>query len=429
MKRRGFLASLLGAAALGSGISACAPVPVEKKDYSKIYFEKLLSVFRKIQDQELPKLNHVAIRAARGYRDDGQLLAYLNPAFFSLQLDSIYPDIPLLFLKPLNSTDFAAMASQIGENDFILTNDTSPAVTQIKRRGGYVVGMTVPMIQNQKNALNSGLIPAREMTTEEVSNSVIYSHVPISDGAVTYAPFPMMPLCPISTIAQLCLYWMVNTEIAYHIQVSKTYPFISKAREYLEVVMKRLHECRNQAPMIQQAASQMAQKIKSGGKLWVWDQGGILASEACDRGGGLMMMRPLDMALLSGDDVVIMTSTATSNFADLEMLERIKTLKALVVCITPFSNYSSNSCADKSDFALNNLSPESDGVVQLSENLEKTGLTGNIMNIALFWALTAQFIAALIDIGIVPYGFMAAHLPGGKAYNSVMQQFFEQRGY
>ncbi|MFW9989786.1 MAG: hypothetical protein ACFFC3_14125, partial [Candidatus Odinarchaeota archaeon] len=98
---------------------------------------------------------------------------------------------------------------------------------------------------------------------------------------------------------------MLNAEIAYQVQVRKTYPFISRARDYIEKIIERIYELEKQTDLIQEAAQRMAENVKAGGTLYVYDQSRSLIAEACNRASGLMLTKPLVIDTIKSRDNVI----------------------------------------------------------------------------------------------------------------------------
>ncbi|MDZ7262084.1 MAG: DUF2529 family protein, partial [candidate division KSB1 bacterium] len=321
---------------------------------------------------------------------------------------------------------------QLRAGDFYFTNEVTDAVFRARQRGVYVVGLSVPYLPSKFSLLGKLIIQPDWYTIEDVSNVVLYSQVPYQDGLVFFPEIPVVPVCPGSAISEIILYWMMVAEITHKLTAEITYPFVSRARDYLETVIDRLYQFEKQLGVIRTAASQMAENIGTGHKLYVYSNPPSLIAEACNRASGLMLTQPLELETLQKRDNLIIGAESSNDSNDMIIAEQARNKGAFVVAICPFHTEGDSSGLRLSklvDIAIDNLSGESGGVISLANRPEKICPTSGLLNLVLLWMLTAELIGRMIRLGLVPYVYMGTHLQGGKEYNDAIRPFFLERGY
>jgi len=433
MQRREFLiGSFLGTIVGNTFISSCADRKKIFASHSRLYLQKCLEILRNIQNQELPKLIYISIRAAELYRNGGKLFARFTWEHFPLydiRADRIgNPN----YFAPVDFEENLDPVPQLKKGDFFLTNEVSEEIKLAKKRAVYNVGIAMPFFPNRFTKPSVIITQPDWSTIENATNIVLYSYVPEEDGLVAFPQYPMVPLCPGSSLSLLLYYWMISAEVAYQIRAEKTYPFISKARDYIETIIFRLYELERQLEMIELAARKMAENILAGSKLYYYDRTGSFAAEAVNRASGLMMARELIPDAVQPNDIVIFGGETANDPADIDLLYQLKERKALIVTIGPVPagspKPSVKTIHQPAQFAIDNLSSEPGGIVTVIKNEPPICPAGGVMNIIILWTLTAQLIGELIKKDMVPYVIMGKHLVGGVEYNLAVQRFFEKRG-
>lgn len=431
MKRREFLLGSFLSLILGNSlISGCSKNKNAVATYSQLYLSKCLDILRNIQNQELPKLIYISIRAAEIFRNGGKL--YSRFAWENLPLHDTRVDRagnPGYF-SPFDFEANANIATELDKGDFFLTNEVTETVRLAKKRGVYTVGIATPFFPNRFTRPGGIVTQTDWYTIEDATNIVLYSYVPEKEGLVAFPEYPMVPLCPGSSFALLLYYWMISAEVAYHLRVERTYPFISKARDYIETIIFRIHELEKQLKNFEKVAGKMAENVLTGGKLFYYDQTGSFSAEAVNRASGLMMARTLVLEKVMANDIVIFGAETPDNPEDIELLHQLKERNALVVTIGPSDSQNEFKTLNQvADFSINNLSNEPAGIVSVKKDEPPICPAGGVMNIIILWTLTTQFIGELINRDFVPYVIMGEHLVGGSEYNQAMRRFFEKRSF
>lgn len=434
MNRRDFVSSILSGSAMGVlFFSRCGWKSRKESSYAFQFLEKCVQILREIQNQELPKLIHATIRAAEIYKKGGQVLAQFNsriPFLNSNQLSSS-SDTPN-YLSLIDQSIEDAAINQLQKGDFLITSSVTELTRQTKRRGVFVLGLAVPFLPNKSTPANRIIVQPGWLTIEETANVVLYTQVPYTDGLLNYPGYPMTPLCPASTISLLCYYWMLTAEISYHIRLEKTYPFISKGREYLEAIINRVYELNKQVSGIIKTATQMARHVQKGGRFYIYDKKFMLFNEIYQRGASILMIRQLVIEELKPNDVVVLGAEKINDPEDIELARSIRAKGAFLVAISPENSQQKadeNSLRKIANAFINNLSPEADGIIRIEEESPLICPTGGLLNIIVLWTLVAEFIDQMIKIGLVPYIKMGDYLIGGEPYNAAIMPFFNERGF
>ncbi len=432
MDRRDFFATILRGSAIGAlFLYQCDWRTRKEASYASQFLEKYGNILRNIQNQELPKLIHATIRAAEIYKKGGQILAQFSSRAPHLNSNLFFSTETPNYFSLNQSLDTSAV-NQLQKGDYLITSDVTDLTRQAKRRGVFVLGLAVPYLPNKFTPANRIVMQPDWLSIEETANVVLYTQVPYTDGLLHYPSYPMIPLCPASTISLLCYYWMITAELSYHIQQKKTYPFISKAREYLETIINRVYELNKQVSNITKIASRMARNIQKGGALYVYDQKFMLVNEIYQRASSILMVRQLVVEDLKPNDVVILGVEKLNNPEDIGLARTIRAKGAFLVAITPENIQTKNdesSLRKIANAVINNLSSEETGVIQIDEDTPAICPAGGLMNIVILWTLIAEFIDQMIKIGLVPYIKMGDYLIGGEPYNAAIMPFFNERGF
>ncbi len=434
MNRRDFFATILSGSAIGAlFFLKCNWRTRKKTSYASLFLEKCVNILRDIQNQELPKLIHATIRAAEIHKKGGQVLAQFNSRapFLNSNLLLSATETSNYFSLIDQSIETAAI-NQLQKGDFLITSGVTDLTLQAKRRGVFVLGLAVPFLPNKYTPTNRIIIQPDWLTIEETANVVLYTQVPYTDGLLNYPTYPMIPLCPASTISLLCYYWMLTAEMSYHVQLKKTYPFISKAREYLETIINRIYELNKQVSNIIKIASLIARNIQKGGAFYVYDKKFTLVNEVHQRASSILMIRPLVVEELKKNDVVILGAEKFNDPEDIELARSIRAKGAFLVAIAPEHIQQKNdekSLLKIANASINNLSREETGIIRIQEESPAICPTGGLMNIIILWTLIAEFVDQMIKIGLVPYVKMGDYLIGGEPYNAAIMPFFNERGF
>jgi len=385
------------------------------------YLEEALKILEAIRKEELPKLVDVAREATERSRAGGKLVSHI--IWGHMLVDETRPDRPgQPGVLPQWGWDARDRYSELCEGDAALTNEVHREVKEARERGTYIAGFSVPYLPN-KFAPPGTLVTQEDpeiLSVEEVSDVVLYCHVPYENGLVRFPEVPYVPVCPGSAVAQVSFYWMASAEVAYRLSDGELGR--SPAGEYISVAMERVRRAEENLQVIREAASEMAERVVRGGRFWVYQKGRALVGEACGRASGLMAPKPLDRKAWKAGDVVVVGAELPDEPEDLDVVREARDLGAYSVAIGPEGETLSSADAALRDFGW-------EGVVEVPGYPRPVCPTSGLINAVLLWMLTAQFVEEMIKRGEVPAVYMGIHLKGGREHNEKMKELFERRGY
>jgi hypothetical protein len=205
--RRDFICDMsltgLGMFGFGSFLQSCAKKGVAySQDLAKVYIEGLRRIIVHIRDREFQKIQQATGLAVQSKLQGHNLYVLLKGGMLNGELKEGRPGNPNIFI-----TGDVQRASR---EDFVLTNDPYP-VRGFGERMVKVIGLATPSILN--NDTPAGTL--KNMGTfrlEDVSDLVIYCHVPVTDGIVTVEGIDI-PLFPGSGVIQTLIFYSFISDI------------------------------------------------------------------------------------------------------------------------------------------------------------------------------------------------------------------------
>ena len=169
----------------------------------------------KIRKEELSNITLAANLAVQARLRGFQLYAFITGGMFPYETEDSRPGSPHIFL-----TD---NVQSVSKNDVFITNDPETA-RGLGERNVQVIGITPPTSPNLKTPPdvfeNMGAL-----LIEDVSDIVIYTHVPYTDGILNVEGLEI-PICPASGVIQSLIYYALAAEIVEGLAKSGIYPQI-----------------------------------------------------------------------------------------------------------------------------------------------------------------------------------------------------------
>ena len=218
--RRNFIHDLtissLGTMCLGTFLQSCADKGITPASSTAIaYIEGVLAIIEKIKEKELPQITKAATLAVQARLRGNKLYSYISGDMLPAETDNSRPGSPHIFL-----TDSIQKASR---DDVVITN-VPEAARGLGERYVKVIGITPPLVSNDKTPPgvfeNMGTL-----RIEDVSDIVIYTHVPYTDGILNVEGIDI-PICPASGIIQSLVYYALAAEIVEGLTNNGIYPQI-----------------------------------------------------------------------------------------------------------------------------------------------------------------------------------------------------------
>ena len=440
MKRRDFTIS--GLAGIAAGLASEKTEAQQKKaisipkPYGIRYFETAREIWVRESTSELPIIAQAADAAAKSLKNGNKLYGF---AFFGHMLVK-----ELRTNRPGNPGYLPTGSWQtkdedfdpIGKGDFIFFDETMMRVKKAHDRGAFVVGARVPYLPNKTTP--KGVLATYEATdnllTEDVSDLVLTSGVPFTNGCLYYPEIPAVRGCPISVQGVGNFYWMLSAEIAMR-DKGGAMGGTAKAREYIDTVKRRGALIRANFDKIDATAKAMAGFVAQGGKYWNYTFGNEMADENIARASGLAMshhLSPEDIASeKKAGGFVVIGGEASDTRENIQAADAFRAAGFKVIYIGPGKTEggSGDDMPKHADFHLETFSPEREGTLAVPGIAYKICPTTGVLFALTLWMMNAQFISHMIAQDMTPGLDMGGHIIGGNAYNSVMRPIVEKRGY
>ena len=200
------------------------------------------------------------------------------------------------------------------------------------------------------------------------------------------------------------------------------------AEQYFERVDRILEAiAEDQLPGLQRAAELIADRILSGGGLYIADEGDALTIEATGRAAGLMLLSrlgPDGVDVLAEQDTLIVVARVPDDTSDISLVQGAKARGAATVVLCP-----PGTLAEEADVALDDHVPAGDAV------LDVEGVSGRICpisgpaNAVLVWALCAEVVETMTARGHAPQVWLSVRMVGARERNERAREICQERGY
>jgi len=319
--------------------------------------------------------------------------------------------------------------------DMLFTNHCNKQVLAVRERGVYVVAVTVSYIDNEfrpAGFTDESHSNPDGLKLKDVSNVILHSHTPYTQGLVHAPEIPEFMLCPSSQTGLGALHWMLNAELANRLAKPKSKPG-KKGVEYLETLVARIKRIATHRDQLRETAVEMTRRIRRGGRWFVRaEEHKGLASEMTHVASGSMIVNWGDWSARPKDNVLLVSTITPSNPGEVKAARTARSEGALVIGIGPKTldgKTPRNGLFSHCHVQLENFSPESLGVIRIPGRKQPicptTGLTTNVIQ----QMLCAQWVDEMVRRGSVPYFFQGGYQQGGSEYNAAMKIHFERQGF
>ena len=317
--------------------------------------------------------------------------------------------------------DYDRMAS----GDVLMTNYVSEEVHAARSRGVYVIGVPVCYVDNEWAPRGYVTPNANEWLLKDVSDVILQSYIPWTQGIVTCPQIPEMKICPSAANSLNTLYWMFQAETAYKFR-NPSAAGSDMAAMVIDTVLERTDKAyKSQRDGIFEAASVAAERICNGAHFHVTSDHEGVQREASGVAMGPMMTNAFRDEMASGDIHLVATIEPDSPSMIAEA-EKARSLGMFVVAIGPGN---STEFRKRSDLFIDNLSPEGGGLLDIKGFDMKIATVGGILNNWLMWCFTAQMVDELVRRGCVPWFWIGYYMIGGREYDDAIRPFFMRQGF
>ena len=319
--------------------------------------------------------------------------------------------------------------------DMLFTNYCNKEVLAVRERGVYVVAVTVSYRDNEfrpAGFTDESHSNPDGLKLKDVSNIILHSHTPYTQGLVRAPEIPEFTLCPSSQTGLGALHWMLNAELANKLAnpAAKT---VEKSVEYLEILVDRIGQIARHREQLRETAVAMTRRIRQGGRWFVRSLAHTgLSSEMVHVASGPMIVNAGDWSAKPRENVMLVSTIHPSHAGEMKIAQAARQEGALVIGIGPTTL--DGETPPQGTFAhcqvhFENFSPESHGVIRIPGRQQPicptTGLTTNVIQ----QMLCAQWVDEMVRRGAVPYFFQGGYQQGGSEYNAAMRIHFERQGF
>lgn len=170
----------------------------------------------------------------------------------------------------------------------------------------------------------------------------------------------------------------------------------SPAELHLRAISARVESLEKNLPLVTRAAEAAAERLASGGRLWITGDEPGFAAEATGRAGGLVLLRRVQKTPGALDVVLVGISGADPKFG----VGELRSEGALVI------GFGSRLPAASFDFLIDSSPPPGSAPV------------AGILNVVNLWVFTAELVAALTRRGRMPAIYQSVYSAGASDRNA-----------
>ncbi|MDP2982956.1 MAG: hypothetical protein Q8O92_06490 [Candidatus Latescibacter sp.] len=453
MNRRGAIKTLpfLGLSLMGSPLAA---FPGESKSRSLCleYLDQVIKLLEKIRDFQGENLLKASENIARTYKSDGKCFCQWETGH-SFDGD-MFPDRP-------GDTDLFIMGYTMGtppvqpkKGDLLLINVIrKPLDEDIDKKGFFIIG-----------GPNSwcGDIEHSEQLTEENQKLLVrkYSNIWIETyinlySALIYLPGETAPTGPTSGALNMATYWAMTADAVRLLaaegvsvkvkgdgpQLPQNTPRVNLRKPlvsaYINEIIREIRRINTEMDTLNRVAGEAADRILSGGKLFVYSRyREALSSEASAKRGGLALLNTTfaDDPNFKGTDkdYMIMGVYRPDYSVDIRMLKKFRDAGMKISSIGPSTingkKPSGKTIADETDFHLGGC--DTGGFFAMPGLDKKVCPTSGIIITLIFWACMIQLAEEIIKrTGNTPGVLSSGAFKGGAEQRANRTEMVKKRGY
>ncbi len=394
-------------------------------DFGEQYYSNMLGILESVRRTEMERIGNISERMAAVLKKGGavwwQAKAGHMPLYEFREENKGNPRIFRTWLRAGSGGDYENMKP----GDVLVTNYVHHDIAAARDRGVHVVGVPVNYVDNEWAP--RGFVTPNEngLLLGDVTNEILRSYIPYTQGIVDCPQIPEMRICPSSANSLGALFWMHQAETA-NILGNPGAKHPDKSVVFMDTLLGRIREAyHTQKDLLFDYAPEAAKKIGSGAHIHITSDHQGVEIEATVVAMGPMMFNAHRKEMKRGDVHILATIDPDSD-AILAEAKRAREMNMFVVSIAPGS---SAELRRLSDVFVDNFCPEGQGFFAIPGYDEKIGTMGGIVNNTLFWIFSAQMIDEMVRRGWVPYFWMGIYTVGGSRYNAAMQPFFRKRGF
>lgn len=391
------------------------------------YYDGTLKILRS-QSGELDQIGELASRAANVIRNGHTVWTWMTlghmPHYEQQESRRGSPRV----MKDTRKFD------HLKKGDLIFTDRCNQDVLDARERGVYVCCVTSNYQDNEfrpagftdiSHANPDGLM------LKDVSNEILHSHTPYTQGLVHAPEIPEFAICPSAGTGSGSIHWMLNAELANKL-ADPNARAVDKSAEYLSILTQRVTSLRDQMSAIREATVEMARRVRAGGRWFARSIEHPGFQSEFHVASGVRVVNWGDWDATKEKNVFFVNSISPAYKPEVRMALEKQIEGAFVIGVGPSSVDGvppNGRLLDVVDAGFDNLSPESGGVISVSGRDDSICPTSGIIGNVIQQMIVAQWCDEMVRRGSVPYFLMGIYQKGGREYNAAMQIVFERQGF
>lgn len=181
----------------------------------------------------------------------------------------------------------------------------------------------------------------------------------------------------------------------------------------------------------------IAERVREGGCIHLFDSGHLLGSEFVYRAGGIAIISKVELddirvpSRVRRGDVVIIASVSGRREKVIDAASISRERGATVVALTSLAqseaavpkHESGKLLKDMADYIIDIGGEVGDAALEFDGLNMKACPTSGVMQVVCMWAISAEVISNLLDMGLTPTVFVSANAPGGEKCSDQMSRF------
>ena len=389
-------------------------------DFGEQYYVRVSEIISNIRRTEMPLIDSLSGRMTETLKKDG-----------NVWLQHRIGHMPGHEFNGSNRGNPGIMKSdkmefdQLKSGDVLVTNSVNENVRAARDRGIYVVGVPVNYVDNEWAPRGYVSPNVNDWLLGDVSNVILQSYIPYTQGVVDCPEIPEIKLCPSSSNSLCTLFWMFQAEVANRLKNRKAVP-MEMAGRVIDTILGRISDAyRLQKDYMFDHAATVAKMIGNGGHYHVTSDHGGVRSEASGVAMGPMMTNAFSDDMKKGD-VHLLATIEPDSQTIVDEAKKAREMGMFVVSIAPANSLE---LRRYSDVFIDNLSPEGGGLLEIAGYDESIATVGGILNNWLMWIFTAQFVDEMVRRGWIPWFWIGFYTVGGREYDEAVRMFFERQGF
>lgn len=340
------------------------------------------------------------------------------------------PGLPPVFINLLSKQ----MADTIRKGDTLIITESGDIPEFARKQDAHVIGLSSPQfIDEYPSSIHK--VYAEKRRLGDAAEVIIKSHVPYWDGLVECPEYPFMIL-PGSGFVRTVILTALAGEVYYRsggIGLTGNIP-PHVALGYIEAVSERMKQITGQYETLQQSGKTITDTMIKGGRFFVYDSNNALKSELTELSGRPVFARYITREeilddKLKADDALLFVSLRSNATLDLTLMNKVLSTVKTVISICPHDNTGGYRLFKQASFALDNLSPEKEGVITFDNGSKRYLHTGGPLNILLLWMLIGEITGQMIQHGKTPQYLMGSYFTESEQHNRKALEVAEKRGY